>query len=708
MKHPFMLPDSDYKRDLNIISAYRQDTAKYLQLNTGKPLSECLEFINDQIKPDVPNGLRNPKSLVLCRNEHGDREPKVMGFMNFLSRVEREELGLSPSLAAYLPPSRVQSTHASYIAEGVAGRNRVKDEMFEAELAGDAELVLVKDGEQENLKINNNSYSGATVSQATILYYKSTHSSLTSTCRTATSYANAANEKFLAGNRHYYSPEVTKANIVSLINLADLDAIRQAIETHGLRYPNVTETMDCIIESTKYYWSGDAILDQIRVMVNNMTEAERAAVVYINDFYHLHKLNSELVEGFLLELSSVVTSEDSVSEEEFASYDSDVVMLANFLCFDSVKGRSRDELRTSDPAVYEQIKSTARNVYRVMAKYESIVNAFWLTHSVPSSIHAFPSSYRKTVIISDTDSTLFSLQYWVEQCFGHISYSDDAKRMVFGLVYLVSKLIAHILAIQSANMGVTKDRLRLLAMKNEYYFAVMSMTSQAKHYYASQDAREGIMLTTPRLEVKGRGLRDSTVPKKINDGAKELMEEIIGTIKAEEQLDMYAILKRVGDLEREIKASIESGSPEYMTTGQVKTQDSYKNPDNATYKQYELWRDVFGPFLGETQEPPYAVVRVSLMVNNKTELDAWCERMDNPPLAAKLQEYMLLNRRKDLTTLLVPATVVETSGIPKEILAAVDVRKIIYSIMGVYYLMLESLGILMDDRRITRLISDIY
>jgi hypothetical protein len=714
MTNPFVLPDENYRRDLNIIAGYYDDAAKYLQLQTGRPIDECLEFVRNRVHPGKPSGFSDPRSLVLSKDQNGDREPTMQTFMQFLTKVTKNDLLLSPSMAAYIPEDQKASTHAKYIEEGVKKRKKVKGQMFEAERNGEEEKALVKKGEQNNLKINNNSYSGATVSTATILYYKSTHSSLTSTCRTATSYANAANEKFISGNRHYYNPEITKSNILALINGADLDWIKQACDQFGLVYPTADDVVACVRHSSNLYWSGQATihndchLASIQRMAETMTPTERAAVVYISDMYHLHKLNPEFVINFLQELSTVGGADCGVSEDQYNEYDEDVQMLANFLCYNEVDGRTNETLLEEAPEIYEKIKASAQNVIHVLEKYNPMIRAFWLTKTVPSSIHAFPSAYRKAAVVSDTDSTMFTMQYWVEQCFGYVSYSVEAQRIVFAMVFLVSELMIHILAIQSANMGVSQRKLRLLAMKNEFYFAVLSMTTRSKHYYASQDAQEGLMFPKPKLEVKGVGLRDSKVPKKINDGAKDMMEEIIATIKAEDKLDMRSILKEIGDIERSIVASVENGSYEYMTSGQVKSKESYKNPEVSNYMQYELWRDVFAPFLGKVKEPPYSVVKVSLIASNKTEIEAWCQRMGNDRLATRLKEWLLLRKRSNLGTLLIPHEIVESSGIPKEIIAGVDTRKIIFNTMGVYYLMLESLGIFKQDKKLARLISDYY
>lgn len=713
MENPFSLPNDSYKRNLDIITAYQKDTAKYIQLQTGQPFTKCLAFIKQKLTPDQSNDavdfkLINPDCLVLLKNKQGDRKPITIPFMSFIQVVVKNDFMMSPSLTVYRPPEQVESTHALYIAEGVKNRSRVKKEMFVAEQNGDKELVAIKDGEQNNLKINNNSYSGATVSTATILHYKSTHSSLTSTCRTATSYANASNEKFIMGNRHYYTPEITKANLVSLINNSDLSLIQAALDEHQLKYPTVDDTLACITYSTDPYWRSEEHLDKITTMVSNMQPVERAAVVYVGDLYHLHKLNPGWVVNFLLELSQIADANEPIDDATFNAYHSDVKMLANFLCFEEIAGRSKEKLLAEEPEVYYKVKNTGKHILEVLHKYTSVIRAFWLTPNLPSSVHAFPNSYRKAVIISDTDSTMFTLQHWVEQCFGRVSFSAAAKRVVFSMVFLVSELITHVLAIQSANMGVKANKIRLLSMKNEYYFAVLSMTTRSKHYFASQDAREGLMFTKHKMEIKGVGLRDSKVPKIINTGARNLMEKIINTIKDEKNIQMNEILREIGDIERSIINSIQSGSPEYMLTGQVKALDSYKNKDNATFAQYELWQTVFAPTMGSTKEPPYSVVKVSLLANNRTEIDQWCERMNNPNVANRLKEWLLANKRKDLTTLLVPATVVETTGIPPEIVAGVDIRKIVANTMASYYLILESLGVFMQDKNITRLVSDNY
>lgn len=707
--NPFYLDVSEYSRDLEIIEPMQRDAALYLASMTGDDLDKCLAFVKAETSAGGQFELTDPKTMVLDKNKHGDREKKVVRFSQFLGRIKNNKLLLSPSMTVYMPEDIRQSTHAKYIEEGVANRKRVKKEQMRLEGEGTVEaleLAQVRKGEQENFKINNNSYSGATVSQATILYYKSTHSSLTSTCRTATSYANANNEKFIMGNRHYYTLEVTKANMLSIANVTDLHLLKKCMDKFDMYYPTAQDIVDMVVYSTTHYFPVD--LDQIRRLAEGLGPLKRAAIMYVGDLYHTYKYNPKLVRGFLTELASVGRPEQVVSKDVWDTYDGDLQLLANFICFDSVKGRNYDKLKEENPEVFDLIYSTGNNISQVLNKYVLFIKALFLTKNVPSSIHAFPTAYRRAAVISDTDSTMFTMQYWVEEFFGRITFSDEAKRLVFALVFLVSEVVMHILALQSTNMGVAEKKLRLLAMKNEYYFAVLSLTTRSKHYYASQDAQEGVMFAKARMEVKGVGLRDSKVPPKINKAAKKMMDHIITQIKAEKPLDLPAMLKQIADIERDIITSIYTGKAEYLTTGKCKQANAYKTENNATFMKYKFWKEVFEPSFGFLEEPPYSFVKISVTIDNKSRFNEWIEGIEDKGLAMRLKKWALDNNKKGITNFHVPMSVVENHGIPEVITRVAKVRTVIANTMGAFYLLMESLGILLIDKKNTRLISDFY
>jgi hypothetical protein len=89
-------------------------------------------------------------------------------------------------------------------------------------------------------------------------------------------------------------------------------------------------------------------------------------------------------------------------------------------------------------------------------------------------------------------------------------------------------------------------------------------------------------------------------------------------------------------------------------------------------------------------------------------MELWCERMNNPALASRLRAWMMREGKRDLNTLIIPVAVVESSGIPPEITCAIDTRRVISNVMGAFYIILESLGIMLVEKNNIRLISDYY
>ena len=125
-------------------------------------------------------------------------------------------------------------------------------------------------------------------------------------CRSATSYANANNEKFLYGNRHYYSPDVVKANIVSIVQHSDMEAFERVMIAWQLRHPTVEEAMGCVKRGSMAYWRNPEQLSLIEELLTALRPVERSAFVYTNDLYHLALLNPAFVHEFLRKLRKMV------------------------------------------------------------------------------------------------------------------------------------------------------------------------------------------------------------------------------------------------------------------------------------------------------------------------------------------------------------------------------------------------------------------
>lgn len=705
MEH-FVRPVDYYQRDYDLVKTYVEDAAMYLHKQTNRPINECREFVNSQIAPGGPTPLRIPRALILKRNRFGDREEQEVRFDDYLNDIRDGNEILAPNLTSYLHPSKKKSLLAEYIIGNLGKRKKAKKEMFAAEMAGNKTLVEIKDSQQTTYKIKNNALSGAQCSAFNILINKTAHSTLTSGCRTATSYGNANNEKFLYGNRHYWMPDVVKTNFISIITHTDFERLAVIMEKYKLKAPTVDQVMACVHRCTESYWRSANQMSIIESMVKSFTPLERAAVLFTGDLYHTAKVNPEFVRSFLakfIERPEPIPFDEA--EKHIKSMSSNLTAYVSMLCSVELRGEMLDDAKKR-PDDYCFIGAVAKQISTVLESYHDFIQTFWVTDNIPSSIYYLPDIVRRGVITSDTDSTIFSVQYWTEWFTGAIDFSPESMAIANTMIYFSGETIRHILARFSGNMGVDAENLFRLSMKNEYYFPVFATTSRAKHYYAYVGAREGNVYKHLETEIKGVALRSSNVPKFVIETTHDLMRSTMDDIMSGKKVSVKAVLKKVANVERRIRRSIESGSNELLSRTQIKGPASYKDPASSNYTHYQMWETVFADKYGHVGEPPYSAVKVSINADNPTKLKAWLDSMEDRAIAEKMEMWLTRVNRRNLTMLLLPEVVVRSSGIPPEVVSGIDIRSLTSQVTESNYLFLESIGVFMKNDNNTRLVSD--
>ena len=708
MGNHFVDSPEDYvhSRDLNVLKNYVKDAAFYLHKQTGRPIEECEDFVRSQVEDAENPAITDPEVLSLTKHTPGNRDKETLKFSEYLRDVIVNNRLLSPTMAVYYNPEQKESLTAGFIQDNIKKRDKPKKEMLEAKERGDEETALFKKNEQTSLKRSNNSLSGAQGSTSTILYNKTAHSTLTSTCRTATSYGNANNEKFLFGNRHYWSPEIVKANIVSICRNVDLPLIEETMARHGIRPPTVAETMECIRYSTDLYWKKEEELQAIEQFVSTLTDLERSAFVYVGDLHHLAKYNRQVVYQFLDRLSTKAEEGVENPEEHIKAMDEDMGAFVYLLCAQELGGETVAEVKVNRPEDYALIGATAKKIMETLDDYQDLIRSLWKANTLPASVAHIRSSIRRGVITSDTDSTIFTVQDWTQWFTGGLDFSEKSKSVAYAVVYLATQTITHLLAKISANMGVGPERVHDLTMKNEFAFPIFVLTSMAKHYFAYISAQEGKVFQEYDKEIKGVYLKDSNVPPHIMKRFHETLKEVMDTIIEGKKVSLKGLFQQVADIESEVARSIRSGDPFYLTGGQVKDPNSYANPDQSPYQQYLLWEEVFAHKYGHAPAPPYPAVKVSLETKTRRALDGWLSEIADEKISGRMRVWLEKNKKQAIGSLLLPREVVTVTGIPEEIVQGMNIRKLIYGTVKPYYILLESLGIYMINDNLTRLISD--
>jgi len=792
MKH-FVKELDHYKRDYDLLGTYVEDQASHMHLMTGQPLEVCRDFVRKTIGPGGRRELVIPVAHVLVRNKFGDRERKAIPFDRLLADIREKREILSPSLTAYTHPDERVSILAEYIQGNLKKRKEAKHAKFVAEMKGEAVLAAIFEAAQTTLKIKNNSLSGAQCSPYTVLWNKSAHSTLTSTCRTATSYGNANNEKFLMGNRHYWSPEITKANIISIINHSDYEAIARTMQRHGLKAPTVEQTMACITRSTEFYWRSPKAMEAIQELVSNLSDLQRSAFVFTSDLYHLAQVNPEFVRAFFTRMSIRSTENLLVPDADFYvnEQDDNLRAFVSMLCARQLRGGNMQEAlvralvypfgvpeqvlddadryydlnvaekmsgfismlrgKRKEEAV-EKLKKECRELWKILywerhgleeAKvkkyrgnfpvsdgteandyaiigamtqqvmyaldgYEDLIQSFWTTPNLPASVYYMPSIIRRTAITSDTDSTIFTVQYWTEWYVGKLDFTDTSIAVANTAVYLAGQLIRHILATFSANMGVAQKDLNRLSMKNEYYFPVFVLTARAKHYFAYISAQEGNVFKEMKMEIKGVGLRNSNVPPRLTKASHKLMRHLMDSVMAGEAISIKQVLRYIAKKEIEIRDSVFSGKFDYLKSMNIKLRESYSETAKSTnYDHYLLWESVFAPKYGSAGAPPYRAIKIPMETDSPAKMKTWLDSIKDRSIAKRMEEYLKLKGKKSgMKQLMLPETIVGSIGIPEEMLGAVNIRGTIAQVMEGFYIILECLGYYRANDYNTKLVSD--
>lgn len=689
----FLLDESYYQRDLNPLRQYVEQSAFYLSRTRNISIESAEEQVRQAIKNKTFPEARDPVVEYYERPRLEDRELTNAPLSQYLAGISRENLVMAPSLTCYVHPSEKESILTGFTDHNVAHRNVNKKEAARRKALNDIDGYNFYENEQANNKTYNNSLSGAFSSTGSIVRNPSAHSSLTSTTRTLTSIGNASNERLISGNRHYRDGTITLNNVIVLARGADSVQISNTCRQFGIRFPSVQETMDCLRYSTRLYWDDRVYMGKIQSLVEKLSEEERAAVVYTGDLYHLRVLNEDVIRTFIARLSKKITGQ--VVDNPIAvlrSMDELYINYVHQICMTEAKGFGKDYSIMSIES-QNTLACTALHVLEVLKEYRELIRTFFLTRNMPPSISHFRNSIRRTVVLSDTDSTMFSCDEWVIWYFGELLFTDEAFAVSGAVMFMATQCIAHNLALYSATLNVERKKLFMAAMKAEYVFPIFALSGAAKHYFTFIAAKEGSIYSNLEIEIKGVHLKNSASPPDLTKRAQTMMKEVLAIPLSGKKIALTKWVTYVADIEREIKRSILAGETKYLSRLTIKVAESYREgAEQSNYRHHLFWDEIFSPLYGKTPAVPYETVKFPTVLSSKKNIAIWVNNIEDPGLQSRLRGYFDRTQRKDYNTLYVSQDLIDAYGVPKEIKAVVDVEHLVFEHVKVFRLILGSIG----------------
>lgn len=689
----FVWPKEKYVRHLDPIEDWVEQSAFFLSRMKGGSEEEYVAKLKESAKAGKL-GLKNPQVVYFRKKENGDRELARTTLNGYINTIKKNKYIVAPTFTAYCSVEENESPLGLELEQNGKDRSVVKNQAIEFRRLGDMVNFGIYNNEQNNIKINSNSLSGLFSSIWSVFYNPTGHNTLTSITRMETSISNGFNEKFLSGNRHYHNYDEILRNINFLAFMARDRDIKSVMEKYRLVYPTVEQTVDAVMKSAVKYIPDPSIRAKLTNYVSKLTDEERASIVYTNDFYHIRKYNEGFVRRFFERMLAKASTEEIENPKEILKGTEELLLnYIHVMFLDLTVMYNRDYDDYPKEGLY-QMANTAKKCRETMFAYLDFFLCFFSTRDMPNEVPIVRELQRESVVLSDTDSTMFSTDEWVIWYYGKHTMRKESFAITYLLSYIGHSAIVHLLAHFSSIIGVAPKELHRIGMKPEYFFPVFLQTAVAKHYAAIQLIQEGRVFKEPVFEEKGVHLKNSSVDKEIIAGSIGSIRRFLVDVMEEKDVSLKDIVREIVEFEVSIRDEIMASNTKYFKSVVIKTADSYSLGEyQSPYWNYLNWQEVWAEKYGPTEPPIYLAYQVPLAIPNKTIQRDWLAAMEDRELAGRIESFYAKSGKNNIVAnLYIPQDVVDERGVPKEILDIVDIDKIILSLTKPRRMLLEALG----------------
>ena len=295
--------------------------------------------------------------------------------------------------------------------------------------------------------------------------------------------------------------------------------------------------------------------------------------------------------------------------------------------------------------------------------------------------------FRDAVILSDTDSIIFTTREWVQWYLKSTQMTPLAFSTNALVVYWLSKATANIVYHLSVNIGAVGADAKRMNMKNEFMMPVEILTTLKKHYASILKIQEGVFYGTPRLDIKGVNLRGSNFSKDTLNYTTWFIQALIDEVYNKGEISLSDFIVYVLRFERMILDSLRNGQTRFLTVDPIKNEDEYKSVDQSIYFNYLFWEEVFGDKYGNIAIPTKCFILP--LVGVKSGMYQFYLETEHPDIAKRLAKFISKYPKKELSRIPINPL---TNQIPEELKKVADYKYVIYANTKPLYLILSSFG----------------
>ena len=670
----------------NFINQYYKSAIVYVSKELNTDLKTAYDLVVQSLKH---YNIKDPIVKYKQKLDNGDMEVQECSLTQYLNNILNNNNVLAPSFTSYTHPSKMKSIHSIFMAHNTKERSKFKKLACKLKQDGNTNGYMFNNTMQKRKKIANNSLSGAYSSKSTILRNPSAHYTLTSITRCLSGVGNAFTESIVAGNKHFRNYDITLEYILAVITNVNKKNVELCIDKFNLHIPTPNEVLDMILKSTKWYWYDKNLHNKLLELLTKLTDVERVSVMYVNDLWNMKEYNQELIRNMIDNITIKV--EHGVNDVSIVKdIPLNLEILTKLICSNEIKGMNINYEELKDTPLGITLLSTMANVYQEFKKYDILFNTFFYTKIMPPGIAYIKEMFRKSIVLSDTDSTCGSYDMWTQW------YKDPNKQIpVMGVIMtIVGNVIEYNLKEFSKNMNVPNENLNVLSMKNEFYWPVFINTLVNKHYMALINIQEGNVYKEPDLEIKGVHLIASATDQVVAKEVKNIMKDILYKIADNKKVSVMEVINKIVELEKDIIRRIREGDISVFRKDIIKDPKAYKLEQHLSpYFYHLMWKEVFADKYGSTDNANYIVIKIPTKLDSKKKTNEWIETIADEDIKEKMINFLKKYDKTTLGTFRPPLLVCNSKGIPIEFLNVIDEKRIILDNLLSGYMILQSLGI---------------
>lgn len=464
-------------------------------------------------------------------------------------------------------------------------RDIYKGQMKKAISNGDILGARINDGAQLSTKENTNTWYGIQANPMSKVYNYDIACSITARGRGTVSINGLTLESLFGSYRSY--------NVVALLDFI-VHAAEKNIPKHILdNIPNIDEEGVVKHVLGEHYSDSYYGIGILRAKIKALSDDDKKKVYYTSNYAEFIKIPevSRLLKEIIIKQNIAYDEIKKIQAMDISETDK-LKMYKDHIYLDALKPPKNIQEE------YDKLIEWVNNLLIGFYWYEGDVNKYGESYVAPEFI--FKSIERESVILTDTDSLIFSLGPYAKKIEELYPDYSTLVNNLNGLDEFVLGSIVIAVAGKAIDLGleqyteqslITERFRKNIQYKQEFVFKSLQTTQGAKNYLGVISIQEGVYLPNEKLDLKGLSLKKTNFNKFLAEKASYIAEHMIAKTKVPDPKQIFDEIDRIRQQMPEIFRARDN--LDIFTVAKLKTGYGDSEIGEARFKSVENYNVLF-------------------------------------------------------------------------------------------------------------------